>query len=197
MFNVSQIVQIQAEMVEQWHREPIQNRFEGLLQLVCQQHIYNFELWHQEDIARSPTATDQEIAAVKRRIDKLNQSRNDFIEQIDDWLANHLQAQQIQALADARQHTETPGSAVDRLSIMALRIFHYVEQTSRADASAEHLQKVQSRLQTCRLQHRDLARSLELLIDDILNCRAVHRIYRQFKMYNDPTLNPYLYKTPT
>lgn len=164
------------------------------MELVCQQHRYNFELWHQEDIARSPTASDLEIAQVKRNIDRLNQLRNDYIEKVDDWLAASLASQNIVAIEGARQNTETVGSAIDRLSIMSIRIYHYREQCQRTDVSVEHRQKVANRLEMCLQQKHDLASALQLLVYQLEDGLAVHRIYRQFKMYNDPSLNPYLYK---
>ncbi len=110
----------------------IENQYEGFLGLVCQQHQFNYQLWHQEDIARSPTVSDSEIANVKRAIDRLNQLRNDWIERLDDALTRHLEEQSIVASPDAPQNSETPGSIIDRLSILALRIYH-LEETARTD----------------------------------------------------------------
>lgn len=193
MLDVRQIVALHETTVSDWHAGFIENKFEGLLEVVCQQHIFNYELWHQEDIARSPNAGDSAIAQVKRAIDRLNQARNDHIEMIDDWISAYLAAHQIAPSPEARQHTETIGSVIDRLSIMALRIYHYVEQTQRSDATVEHLDKVQNRLNICREQRGDLAAALEMLVAEIASGQAKHKTYRQFKMYNDPNLNPYLY----
>src|SRR6185503_15399300 len=99
---------------------------------------YNYRLWHEEDKARSPTASDAEIAQVKRAIDKLNQQRNDWIEKLDDWITEELARLHVAAPATAPQNTETLGSTIDRLSILALRIYHLIEQRDRADATAEH-----------------------------------------------------------
>ena len=163
------------------------------MELACQQHRYNYELWHQEDQARSPDADDSTIAAVKRAIDRLNQQRNDAIEKLDDWLTEHLQATGIQPRVDASQNSETPGSIVDRLSILALRIYHLDEQLKRSDVDEAHRLKVSQRLAICRVQQEELARSLSQLLEAIVAGTKRHRTYRQFKMYNDPTLNPYLY----
>ncbi|MFG0260816.1 MAG: DUF4254 domain-containing protein, partial [Novipirellula sp. JB048] len=137
---VADLTQMQIELVRRWHGEPIDNPFTGLEGLVCQQHAMNFRLWHEEDKARSPAATDAEIAAVKRAIDGLNQRRNDEIEKIDDAIAEaiakRIQAAEITLAAEAAINTETPGSAIDRLSIMALRLFHYREQYERHDVAA-------------------------------------------------------------
>ncbi|MFO0942739.1 MAG: DUF4254 domain-containing protein [Pirellulales bacterium] len=193
MVEISEIVELHQSTVVRWHEQPIHNPYEDLLGLICQQHRYNFELWHQEDIARSPSASDSAIAQVKRNIDRLNQLRNDYIEKIDDWIAESLASQKIVAAQDARLNTETVGSVIDRLSIMAIRIFHYREQCQRADTSLEHRQKVAARLETCLRQKHDLAAALQQLVYLMEDGLAVHRIYRQFKMYNDPTLNPHIY----
>jgi hypothetical protein len=195
--DVSEIVAMHADCVRRWHVQPIDNPNDGFLGVACQQHRFNFELWHQEDIARSPDVTDTEIAQVKRAIDRLNQQRNDWIEKLDDWLTAFLEAEGIQPAEDARLNSETPGSIVDRLSILALRLFHLEEQLERQDADMDHREKVKGRLEVCRLQQRDLAKCLSELLADVLCGKKRHRTYRQFKMYNDPTLNPYLYRRAT
>jgi cell division protein FtsB len=180
---IQAILEIHETSVAKWHEREIDNPFEGFLRLVCLQHEQNFRLWHQEDIARSPDVTDAEIAGVKRAIDKLNQSRNDLIERLDDFLLEELAASGVRIQNDARLNTETPGSVVDRLSILALRLYHM----------AEHLAKATARLAILREQHRDLAASLGELLADIFAGRKRLKVYRQFKMYNDPAMNPYLY----
>lgn len=199
MIDVSEIVEMQVNCVAKWHVEPIQNPFatDGtpprLLSIACQQHQFNYLLWHEEDIARSLDVSDSKIAEVKRNIDKYNQQRNDWIEKIDDWITTDLEARGIASQSGARLNTETPGSAMDRLSIMSLRIFHLDEQLSRKDIDQQHTEKVQMRLAICRLQQSDLSQSLAELLADIYSSVKRHRTYRQMKMYNDPTLNPYLY----
>jgi hypothetical protein len=199
MISVEQITALQIECVERWHREPVDNPYaqgdsvESLLGIVCQQHQFNYLLWHEEDIARSREVTDAQIANVKRNIDRYNQSRNDWIERIDDWITADLARHTIVCPSDARLNTETPGSAMDRLSIMSLRIYHLDEQLTREDIDDAHREKVNMRLGICRLQHHDLANSLHELLEDIYAGNKRHRTYRQMKMYNDPTLNPYLY----
>lgn len=194
IIDVAQVTGMQHETVERWHHEPIDNPYDGFLAVACQQHAFNYQLWHEEDIARSPDVGDQRIAQVKRAIDKFNQQRNDWIEKMDDWIAAALQSEGIHAPTDAPQNTETPGSAFDRLSILALRLYHLDEQTRRADATPEHIESVRRKLAICRTQHDDLSSSLAQLLEDIFAGRKRHKLYRQFKMYNDPTLNPYLYK---
>jgi hypothetical protein len=194
MFQVKQIVELQTDTVSRWHQEPIDNGYDGLLSIVCRQHAFNYQLWHQEDIARSPDVGDRRIAEVKRKIDQLNQSRNDWIEKIDDWITSHLLQLDIQPAPQARLNTETCGSAIDRLSIMALRIYHLSEQLDRDDVDNHHRTSVEQKIQRCLLQQSDLSQSLAELAEDILDGRKRHCTYRQFKMYNDPSLNPYLYQ---
>lgn len=193
MFDVEAILKMHQATVAKWHHEEISNPYENVLAIACQQHQFNYELWHQEDIARSPDVSDAEIAQVKRAIDKLNQQRNDWIEKLDDWLTEALEQSGVSTPANARLNTETPGSAVDRLSIMALRIYHLDEQLQRDDVDPSHVEKVTHRLAMCKLQRDELANSLKELLADILSGVRRHRTYRQFKMYNDPSLNPYLY----
>jgi len=193
MIDVQEITDLQAQTVARWHQEEISNPYEGFLHLVCMQHSFNYLLWHEEDIARSPNVGDERIAAVKRAIDGYNQKRNDAIEQLDAAILRQLAEQKVVPAEGARQNTETPGSTIDRLSILALRRYHMQEQADRADASQEHRAKVRQRLEILAEQHADLSRSLALLLDDIFAGRARLKVYFQFKMYNDPALNPYLY----
>ncbi len=192
---VQQITALHGETVARWHTDPPDNKYDGLLGIVCQQHQFNYLLWHEEDIARSPDVSDRRIAAVKRSIDRYNQQRNDWIEKIDESLIDLLAAEDILPREAARLNTETPGSAMDRLSIMALRNYHLVEQLDRDGADDAHRAKVEERLDRCRLQHADLSQALAELLDDIWSGRKVLNVYRQMKMYNDPTLNPYLYRS--
>jgi hypothetical protein len=164
------------------------------LRLVCEEHKFNFLLWHEEDIARSPDAADERIAAVKRAIDGFNQQRNDAIERIDDYLKQQLDARGIRAADSAKLNTETPGQATDRLSILSLRIYHMEEQLERDDVDSDHIVRVRGKLEILHTQHDDLSISLQDLLSDIFAGRKRLKLYRQFKMYNDPTLNPYLYQ---
>ncbi len=192
--DIAVITRMQRDTVERWHREPVDNPYEGFLQIACQQHSFNYLLWHEEDIARSPDVGDAKIATVKRAIDRYNQQRNDWIEKLDMALDERLKAAGVVTAADARQNSETPGSIIDRLSILALRMYHLEEQTQRTDATPEHLESVRHKLAICLIQHDDLSTSFRELWEEMRAGRKRHRLYRQFKMYNDPTLNPYLYQ---
>jgi hypothetical protein len=193
MIDIKQVVALQNDMVARWHIGPVLNSQDGTLGIVCEQHRWNFLLWHEEDIARSPVASDREIAEVKRAIDRYNQQRNDWIERLDDHIAEQLEQARVALELDARLNTETPGSAIDRLSIMALRIYHLEEQLQRSDASPEHRSAVQGKLNRCRQQQTDLIAATQRLIHDIFAGKTRHRTYRQYKMYNDPNLNPQIY----
>lgn len=195
--NLEQVNALHAHTVARWHNEPIDNSYDGLLATVCTQHSFNFQLWHEEDIARSPDVNDAEIARVKRSIDGFNQNRNDWIEKVDDQIIQMVSEHGTPAADDAPLNTETPGSVIDRLSIMSLRIYHLLEQLERDDVNQEHFDSVNHKIAVCRLQLHDLTQSSNELLTDIFEGRKRHRTYRQFKMYNDPTLNPYLYKDKT
>lgn len=193
---VEAIQTLHRETVARWHHEAPSNPYQDLLGAVCQQHEYNFLLWHEEDIARSPDVSDARIAMVKRAIDGFNQLRNDWIERIDETLLGEFADLGTTPRPDARINTETPGSAIDRLSIMALRIYHLQEQLERDDVGPQHVAKVTARLDRCRMQQADLAQSLAELLEDLAAGRKRLKVYRQMKMYNDPTLNPHIYRSP-
>lgn len=194
MIDVAAVAALHRDMVVRWHSQEVDNPNDGFLGLVCRQCSFNYLLWHEEDIARSPDVSDAEIARVKRNIDRYNQQRNDAIEQLDDWITAKLAELQIVPQPSARQASETAGSVIDRLSILALRIYHLQEQTERADATSQHIESVQRKLAIALAQHDDLSQSLAELLDDIFSGRKRHKTYRQMKMYNDPALNPYLYR---
>src|SRR5215475_2815967 len=153
MISLASITGLHRDCIARWHEQPIDNPHDGFERIACEQLSYNFRLWHEEDKARSPSASDTEIAQVKRAIDKLNQQRNDWIEKLDDWITEELVRRGVAAAASAPQNTETMGSTIDRLSILALRIYHLIEQRDRTDATPEHREGVARKLAIALAQH--------------------------------------------
>ena len=147
--------------------------------------------WHFEDIIRDPQIDPAEALLLKRRIDKSNQDRTDLVEQIDSYFREIYKDVKVQD--DARINTESPAWAVDRLSILALKINHMKEQVERPEASAEHKAKCQAKLDVLLEQQVDLSTAIDQLLEDIEAGRKYMKVYRQMKMYNDPSTNPVLY----
>ena len=148
--------------------------------------------WHFEDIIRDPNIEPSEALTLKRRIDKSNQDRTDLVEEIDSYFRQYYSS--VTTLAAARVITESPSWAIDRLSILSLNIYHMEEQVNRKDASEEHIMKCQAKLDVLLEQQKDLSLAIDQLLDDIAAGRIYMKVYRQMKMYNDPTTNPILYK---
>ena len=148
--------------------------------------------WHYEDIIRDPHIDPVEALALKRRIDKSNQDRTDLVEEIDSYFRQQYSG--VTPLPDARLNTESPAWAVDRLSILALKIYHMREQVARRDAAPAHIARCQAKLDVLLEQQKDLSLAIDQLLDDIAAGRKYMKVYRQMKMYNDPATNPVLYK---
>ena len=165
---------------------------ESLCALVRAQHLRNFKLWHVEDVARRRDVTPDVIADCKYRIDKLNQERNDRMERVDACLVALLSPLLPASPAD-RINTESLGMAIDRLSILSLKIWHMDEQLHRDDVSAEHLASCENKLAVLTEQRRDLIRAVKELVGEFVSGAKRPKLYFQFKMYNDPALNPQLY----
>jgi hypothetical protein len=161
----------------------------GLMAVVLDQHRANFDLWHQEDLARDTHATAENIATVKHAIDVLNQRRNDLVEKIDETLLGALP----RLNCEAPLHSEPPGLIIDRLSILALKIYHTREESERDSATNAHRFRNLGRLAVLEEQRKDLADCLDALWHQVLAGERRFKIYRQMKMYNDPQLNPVLY----
>lgn len=168
-----------------YHRDTIENR----LYLKC---WIDTVQWHFEDIIRDPHIDPVEALQLKRRIDQSNQDRTDLVEQIDSYFRQIYS--NVKPLPDATINTESPAWAVDRLSILALKIYHMREQAERTDASEEHRQKCQAKLEVLLEQQKDLSTAIDQLLADIQAGRKYMKVYRQMKMYNDPSTNPILYK---
>ena len=147
--------------------------------------------WHYEDIIRDPHIHPEDALALKRRIDRSNQDRTDLVEQIDSYFRQLYS--DVASLPDARLNTESPAWAVDRLSILALKIYHMREQVERSDASDEHKVRCKAKLCVLLEQQADLSTAIDQLLDDYQAGRKVMKVYRQMKMYNDPSTNPILY----
>jgi hypothetical protein len=193
MLNAADITRMQDDTTSHWHDAATSpGESPGLLALVLRQHRANFDLWHQEDDARSPDAPDHTLAEVKHAIDRLNQQRNDLVEQIDLALLAEAGPQN----EAAPLHSENPGMIIDRLSILALKIYHTAEEIHRASASEEHHARNLHRLQILEQQRSDLAGCLDALWTQVLRGERRFRLSRQMKMYNDPDLNPVLYTRP-
>ena len=147
--------------------------------------------WHLEDIIRDPQIDSDEALAIKRRIDKSNQDRTDLVEQIDTYFREVYK--DVKVAEGARINTESPAWAIDRLSILQLKIYHMQEQVGRTDASAEHKAKCEAKLAVLLEQNVDLPTAIDQLLEDIAAGTKYMKVYRQMKMYNDPSTNPILY----
>ena len=148
--------------------------------------------WHLEDIIRDENIDPVKALEIKRRIDASNQKRTDLVEFIDSWFLNKYK--NTTPNADAKINTETPAWAVDRLSILALKVYHMDLEANRTSASDEHRKKCQTKLNTLLEQKKDLSSAIDQLLNDIENGLVKIKTYKQMKMYNDETLNPILYK---
>lgn len=173
---------------------PIQNPFEegsieNRLYLKC---WIDTVQWHFEDIIRDPNIDPVAALALKRRIDKSNQDRTDLVEQIDSYFRTLYK--EVHVLDNARLNTESPAWAIDRLSILALKIYHMKEETLRENATPGHVAKCKAKLQILLEQQQDLSTAIDQLLEDIAAGKIYMKVYRQMKMYNDADTNPVLYK---
>jgi hypothetical protein len=168
----------------------------ALLHLILNQHYMNYCIWHVEDTVRRKDLSTYVIAGCKHSIDRLNQQRNDFMEQVDVCLIRILTPYlpSPEANNNSKYNTESLGMAIDRLSIMALKIYHMEEQSQRTDVDFVHIKKCQDKMAILKEQRSDLIRAVSCLLDDYKTGSKQPKLYFQFKMYNDPALNPELYK---
>jgi hypothetical protein len=193
------IVNLHDRETRAWHQtaetaapEPAPAPDADLLGLVRTQHRANFELWHIEDEARAPGATDAQLAGVKRRVDATNQRRNDLAEELDRTLLAWLESKGLPN-PSAALNSESPGLMIDRLSILALKIYHSREEAARAGAPFGHARRNLDQLAVLEEQRADLAACLDALWRETLAGTRRFKLYRQLKMYNDPSLNPAIY----
>lgn len=176
---------IETPINNPYDRDSIENR----LYLKC---WIDTVQWHFEDIIRDPHINPIEALSLKRRIDRSNQDRTDLVEQIDSYFRQLYS--NVKVLEGARINTESPAWAVDRLSILALKIYHMREQVDRKDATPEHIEKCTAKLNVLLEQQKDLGTAINQLLEDIEAGRKYMKVYKQMKMYNDPSTNPILYK---
>jgi len=195
MLSAPKITHLQDNGCRWWHEAPLHFPELGndFLSRVTRQHRANFDLWHIEDEARMPGLTDAELARVKRQIDATNQQRNDLSEELDRALLDWLGPRGLPH-PEAPLHSESPGLIIDRLSILSLKIYHTGEETERPDAPAGHAERNRNRLAVLVEQRSDLAGCLDALWSETLAHKRRFKLYRQLKMYNDPTLNPAIYQ---
>ncbi len=192
MVSASEIATRQNELTVRWHQIAPTATGEGFARLLEENHLRNFALWHEEDIARRDDLGFESVYRAKRAIDRFNQERNNFAEEMDKAIVASLRPPE----SGCPRNSETPGMMIDRLSILALKEFHMHEETVRADASAEHRAKCAEKLARIHRQRADLTACLGELLDDVAAGRRTFSVYYQFKMYNDPALNPQLYRQP-
>ena len=196
MPNLADIPALHDQLTMRWHLEALElwrPPADVWTSLVAHQHLANFELWHTEDAARTPGATDADLARVKRRIDETNQRRNDLSERIDGMLLASLEDEGLPN-ATAPLHSESPGLMIDRLSILALKLFHTREEMERPGAPEGHAERNGERLAILVEQREDLAACLVRLWEETAAGTRRFKLYRQLKMYNDPALNPAVYR---
>lgn len=190
MFSAPEIAARQTELTFRWHTQPPVVTGQAFLLFLEENHLRNFSLWHEEDIARREDLGFEAVYRAKRNIDRFNQERNNFAEAMDQAIFAELQPPET----GCPRNSETPGMMIDRLSILALKEFHMQEESVRADATEAHRRRCAEKLGRIRRQREDLTGCLGELLNDVVARRRTFAIYCQFKMYNDPALNPQLYR---
>ena len=199
-FDAQEIAARQTALTARWHQVPpavagpsaaaLAKEGEGFFRLLEENHLRNFSLWHEEDVARRDDLGFERVFQAKRTIDRFNQERNNFAEAMDKALVAAL----TPPLAGCPRNSETPGMMIDRMSILALKEFHMHEETVRPEAAAAHREKCAGKLARIRQQRADLTGCLADLLAEVVAGRRTFSAYFQFKMYNDPALNPQLYR---
>lgn len=189
--------QIFEESIEKYHildkvDQPFSNPYQekSIEQLLYRKNWIDTVQWHYEDIIRDPEIRPEDALVLKRKIDASNQDRTDLVEHIDDYFLMRFNT--VKVAENAAINTESPAWAIDRLSILALKIYHMREEAQREDASEEHLEKCQAKLSILLEQKQDLSIAIDQLLDDMASGNKYMKVYRQMKMYNDNELNPVL-----
>ena len=190
IFDARKIADRQTELTALWHQAAPAAGGDGFFRLLEENHQRNFSLWHEEDVARRDDLGFEAVYRAKRNIDRFNQERNNFAEEMDKAVVAALAPPE----SGCPRNSETPGMMIDRLSILALKEFHMHEETVRPGAAAAHKQKCAGKLARIRQQRADLTACLGELLADVAAKRRTFSVYYQFKMYNDPALNPQLYR---
>lgn len=188
--NASAISALHKESIIDWKAHGIRHKFTGFFAIVEQNHAYNFHLWNAEDRARRDDMGYEFVYQAKREIDTCNQQRNNRMEAMDEWLFNELQPA---SHTQCKVNSESPGMMIDRLSIISLKSYHMALQLNRVDVTEHHIQSCAAKLNTINQQLEQLKICFDELITDVLGKNLTFRVYHQFKMYNDPSLNPQLY----
>ena len=187
-----------VEVIDAYHRfdnvdQPLENPYEkgSIEYLLYWKNWIDTVQWHLEDIIRDPQIDPVAALALKRRIDASNQERTDLVEYIDSWFLDKFK--EVTPQPDARINTESPAWAIDRLSILALKVYHMGKETERTDVSEAHRTECGRKLTVLLQQREDLSTAIEELLEDMEAGRKYMKVYKQMKMYNDPELNPVLY----
>lgn len=189
-FNPDFLIELHKQAIELWKADGVSIKHQGIYLLAEENHAFNYQLWHAEDRARRDDMGAEYVYLAKREIDGFNQQRNNRMEAMDEWL---FQKMQPAAPHLCTVHSETPGMIIDRLSILSLKSYHMTLQTLRSDASEEHKHNCAQKLITINQQLEQLKRCLAQFLTEVEQKTRTFRVYHQFKMYNDPSLNPELY----
>ena len=197
---ISKTTSIFKQSIQDYHQfdcvdHPLQNPYQtgSIEALLYHKNWIDTVQWHLEDIIRDPNIDPVEALKIKRRIDASNQERTDMVEYLDSYFLDFYK--DVQTDAETPINTETPAWALDRLSILQLKIYHIEKEVKRTDVSNEHTQKCQEKLNILLQQEIDLLGAIEQLLNDIASGKKKMKVYKQMKMYNDPSLNPVLYRS--
>ena len=186
---VTAISSLHTESIILWKATAVNLKEQDFLKLVEENHAFNFQLWHAEDRARCDDRGFEFVYQAKREIDHCNQQRNNRMEAMDEWLFLYFKPASV---TECPIHSETPGMMIDRLSILALKAYHMGLQTKRMEVDEAHRQRCRQKLSVILEQQRQLQQCLLILFEEFLSKKRTFRVYHQFKMYNDASLNPLL-----